>query len=292
MRPMEEGGIIVKSGPTVEEKAAVVITAAAKGHVARRQVASLKRDATAKRLQEEHQRQVEAATKITAVAKGGVARRRVAEIRKQETQRKQVQAAAVAAAAERQAAHEAAVAAANQAEIRAAKDAAAAAIREAELRGRNEQEARAELARRTDEMQAEMHAAVRERDVQLARLKGELATQLAAVSSRDATLEELRELVKKLEADLASSLEMNKLLQLDVSDGKTREVNLAKQIKALQRPQMKVQLGCVITLFDAVDEHVVVSCRMLVCLLGRWTTACPCNSEMASSPGRRSKSRC
>ena len=234
MRPSEEG-IIVKSGPTVEEKAAVVITAAARGHAARKQVAALKQETAAARAAEE-KRQNLAATKITSVAKGRVARQQVAVMKKQEAQLKREREAAAAAAAAMQQ---------REAEARAAAEAARAAIQEAEARQRIEMSLKADIARRTAEFEEEsssLRQAVRERDVQLGRLKGDIATQLAVITTRNDLIDELRTRIKELEVELAHAAEMKKLMQLDIDDGKTRETDLGKKIKALQKPPMKVLL--------------------------------------------------
>jgi hypothetical protein len=233
-----EDTVTVKSGPTKEEKAAVIITAAARGHAARKQVATLKQDAAAARAAEE-KRQAVAATKIASAAKGRVARRQVATMRAQHEQLKRERterlAAEAAAAATRQ----------REAEARAAAEAARAAIQEAEARQRIEMGLKADMARRTAEFEEEvgsLRQAVRDRDVQLGRLKGDIATQLAVITTRTELIDELRTRIKELEAQLAHAAETQKLMQLDIDDGKTREVELGKKVKALQKPAMKV--GC------------------------------------------------
>lgn len=217
MRPSERD-IVIKSGPTSEEVAATRITAAARGYTARRAVRVQRQEVATKKAKEERE-QAEAATKIASVVKGRVARRQVSQLR--EVERRRVQAAA------------------REEEARATKAAADAAMREAALREQKEAEAKAALARRSAEFDAELeraHSVVQERDAQLAMLKGNLAKQTAAAASKDATISELRIRVKELEAELAHREEAAKLLQDDVADGRAREAKLTLTLKSLQRP--------------------------------------------------------
>lgn len=228
----------MKSGPTTEEKAAVVITAAAKGHAARKVTRTLREEATSRQRAEEaarkaeeaarvveEARQVEAAKKITSLAKGNAARKRVRALK------------------ESKAATEARQAMLRGAEVKAAQDAADAAIQEAIIRERHEAEAKAALAKKTAEFADEIEnlsAGVRERDRQLHRLKGELASQASVLGSRDALIEELRLRIKELEAELSHAAEMVKLAAEDVKEGKAREDKLAHTIKKMAKPATKV----------------------------------------------------
>lgn len=228
MRPSEKD-IVVKSGPTVEEKAATRITAAARGHAARRQVRTLRAESQAVKSMEAA-KQAEAATKITAVVKGNATRKRVAALKKAESER--------------------VFRAKQEADARAAREAAEAAIREAVLREQREQEAKLELATRTAELTEELHslqAGIRERDRQLGRLKGDLASQVSLVYSRDATIEELKLRIKELEAEIAHLQEMMKLAEYDIRDGKEREAQLEKKIKSMAKPPTRVRSCCRLT---------------------------------------------
>lgn len=233
--------INVKSGPTAEEKAAVAITAAAKGHVARKQVRELKTQAAEAKREEQRQR-AEAATKIASAARGRAARKQVDSIKKDAQARKLEADRAAKEAALR--AQEAEALAREAAAKRAAQEAADAAIREAILREKNEAEAKAELARKTAELNEEINnlqASVRERDRQLLRLKGDMSNQLTQLSKKDATIDELLIRIKELEAEIVHLKEMMTLAEQDVNDSKKREGELTLKIKNMQKPPMKVR---------------------------------------------------
>lgn len=253
--PRVEPDVVVKSGPTAEERAAVTITAAAKGHAARKQVKEMKEKAAVTR-RVEAQRRETAATKIASVAKGRAVRKQVSSMRlKAEEDAK-------TAALAKQRAEEAAFAEelrlAKEAQLRAAQEAADAAIREAILREKNESEAKAELTRKTAELNEEitsLQAGLRERDRQLQRLKSDMSSQLTLMTKKDATIEELLLRVKELEAEVVHCKELVKLAEDDVSDGKKREADLRDKIKAMMKPPTAVSavfLPCCVCLVGLV----------------------------------------